>query len=95
MFLICMICLFISGIQETQSQIADPEEIRFLTLEWEGERFPDGRPRLSQDLLDRLKNISIEEAWGVLREEGYHNQFAGEWKMLHPMTKVCIVPKVD
>ncbi len=83
MFLFCIVCLFLSGIRETQSQIADPEEIRFLTLEWEGERFPDGRPKLSQDLLDRLKNISIEEAWGVLRGEGYHNQFAGDWKMLH------------
>lgn len=55
----------------------------FLTAEWEGERFPDGRPKVPDDLLDRLKNVSIEEAWGVLRGAGYHNQFEGNWKMIH------------
>ncbi len=79
----CLICLGLAGVPATHAQIATPEEVRFYTLEWEGERFPDGRPRLSQDLLERLKNISIEEAWGVLRGRGYHNQFAGDWEMLH------------
>jgi len=55
----------------------------FQTAEWEGERFPDGRPKVPDDLLDRLKNVSIEEAWGVLRGAGYHNQFEGNWKMIH------------
>jgi len=41
------------------------EKMKFLTEEWEGERFEDGRPNVSDDLLVRLKNISIEEAWGV------------------------------
>ena len=81
--LFSMICLFLAVTLETRSQIASPDEVRFLTLEWQGERFPDGRPKLSQDLLERLKAISIEEAWGVLRGEGYHNQFAGDWIILH------------
>jgi regulator of RNase E activity RraA len=76
-------CLGLADVTAAHAQIATPEEIKFYTMEWEGERFPDGRPKLSQDLLERLKNISIEEAWGVLRGEGYHNQFAGDWKMLH------------
>ena len=82
MILFSMFCLIMAGTQGTFSQIASPDEIKFLTQEWEGERFPDGRPKLTQDLLERLKKISIEEVWGVLRGEGYHNQFAGEWKML-------------
>jgi len=57
--------------------------IKFYTQEWTGERFPDGRPKVSDDLLQRLKNISIEEAWGVLRGEGFNNQFEAGWKMLH------------
>ena len=81
--LLCLICIGLALSTATQAQIATPEEVRFYTLEWEGERFPDGRPKLSPDLLERLKNISIEEAWGVLRGEGYHNQFAGDWEMLH------------
>ena len=59
------------------------EMMKFYTAEWTGERYPDGRPKVSDDLLKRLKNISIEEAWGVLRSKGYHNQFEGNWVILH------------
>ena len=30
-----------------------------------------------------MKSVAIEEAWGVLRNEGYHNQFEGGWEPLH------------
>ena len=50
------------------------------------ERFPDGRPRVPADRLERLKLASTEEAWGVLREHGYHRQFEGNWKETHPGT---------
>jgi len=65
------------------SQIATREDVIFYTAEWAGERYPDGRPMVSDELLDRIKNISIEEAWGVLRGAGYINQFAGDWEMIH------------
>jgi regulator of RNase E activity RraA len=66
------------------SQITQSKELMtFYTSEWKGERYPDGRPKVSDDLVRRLKNISIEEAWGVLRNEGYNNQFESGWKMLH------------
>jgi 4-hydroxy-4-methyl-2-oxoglutarate aldolase len=65
------------------SQIASRDEVIFYTAEWTGERYPDGRPMVSDELLERIKNISIEEAWGVLRGEGYHNQFTGDWKMIY------------
>jgi len=58
--------------------------MRFYTQEWSGERFENGRPKVADNLLKRLEKISIEEAWGVLRNNGFHNQFAGEWKILHP-----------
>jgi regulator of RNase E activity RraA len=67
------------------SQIEPEKELMdFYTAEWTGERLPDGRPKVSDELLKRLKNISIEEAWGVLRGEGFHNQFESGWVMLHP-----------
>ncbi len=65
-----------------QPVISD-ELMKFYTAEWSGERTKDGRPKVSDELLERLKNISIEEVWGVLRGEGFHNQFEGGWKMLH------------
>ena len=53
-----------------------------LTSEWKGERFDDGRPKVSDEMLERLKNVSIEEAWGILRNKGYQNQFEGNELLL-------------
>lgn len=60
------------------------DQMKFYTPEWQGERDAGGRPVVPAELLKRLLNLSIEEAWGVLRGEGYHNQFEGGWKMIHP-----------
>lgn len=60
------------------------EQIQVFSSEWKGERFPDGRPKVSDDLVRRLANISLEEAWGVLRNEGYNNQFEAGWQIIHP-----------
>jgi 4-hydroxy-4-methyl-2-oxoglutarate aldolase len=60
------------------------EQIRTLTQDWKGERFPDGRPKTSDRLLERLKNVSLEEAWGYLRNKGYQNQFEGDWMVIRP-----------
>ncbi|WP_339867255.1 RraA family protein [uncultured Algoriphagus sp.] len=63
---------------------ASPEYIKALTSDWTGERSADGRPKVSDSILERLKNISIEEAWGVLRNKGYQNQYEGEWQIMLP-----------
>ena len=63
---------------------SSPEYIKALTADWKGERFPDGRPKVSDAILERLKNISIEEAWGVLRNKGYQNQFESGWEIINP-----------
>jgi len=63
---------------------SSPEYIKALTSEWKGDRFMDGRPKVSDAILARLKNISMEEAWGVLRNKGYFNQYEGDWQILLP-----------
>ncbi len=60
------------------------DQIIAITPEWKGDRLPDGRPHVPDKLLERLKNISLEEAWGVLRSKGYNNQFEGDWMVLRP-----------
>ena len=50
------------------------------------DRFPDGRPCVPEDLLERMKLVTTEEAWGVLRKHGYDRQFEGNWKETHPGT---------
>lgn len=69
---------------EAQSVGASADYIKALTSEWQGERFEDGRPKVSDALLKRLKKIQIEEAWGYLRRNNFHNQYEGDWKIIHP-----------
>ncbi|HEY3372630.1 MAG TPA: RraA family protein [Prolixibacteraceae bacterium] len=73
-----------SFIAHAQRVGASSEYIKALTAEWKGERFPDGRPKVSDAILERLKNISIEEAWGVLKNKGFLNQFEGDWTIINP-----------
>lgn len=54
-----------------------------ITRAWTGERFPDGRPKVSDSVLDRLKDVTAEEAWDTLGEAGYRLQFEGGWKELN------------
>jgi 4-hydroxy-4-methyl-2-oxoglutarate aldolase len=77
--------LILSGICSiAQSVTLTPDQLISLTPEWKGERFPDGRPKVSDLILERLKNVSIEEAWGYLRNKGFQNQFEGDWLILNP-----------
>ena len=59
-------------------------QIKVYTPEWTGERSPDGRPRVADKFLQRLKNVSMEEAWGYLRNKGFMNQYEGEWMVIVP-----------
>jgi len=83
--IVLFIALVICSLNLTAQRVgSSPEYIKALTAEWTGERFPDGRPKVPDALLERLKNISIEEAWGVLRNKGFQNQFEGDWKIINP-----------
>ncbi|SFK74999.1 Regulator of RNase E activity RraA [Paenibacillus sp. 1_12] len=62
----------------------NPEDIVQLTPLWQGERFPNGRPRVADDVLRRMAKITLEEAWGTLWNHGYTFQFEGDLKMVHP-----------
>lgn len=62
------------------------DDIVQLTSQWEGERFPDGRPRVPDDIIERMRRLKIttEEAWSVLWSHGFERQFEGNWLNLHP-----------
>ena len=70
------------------AQTIPKDELIFLTSQWKGERFADGRPRVPDDLLQRAKNIGIDDAWTVLKNLGYTNQFESGWKMVNDSTPV-------
>jgi 4-hydroxy-4-methyl-2-oxoglutarate aldolase len=59
------------------------EQMVFYSSDWKGDRFLDGRPKIADDLLKRALDVSIEDVWDYLREQGYRNQFEGGWQALH------------
>ncbi len=86
-FAIIILCLPV----KSQNVVWPAENILQLTSEWTGERTPDGRPKVSDELLERLKALSVEEVWATLGRRGYHNQFENfastyenGWQILHP-----------
>ena len=79
-----VVFLLFAFFSRAQKVTLTAEQIMALTPEWKGDRFPDGRPKTSDQLLNRLKNVSLEEAWGYLRNKGYQNQFEGDWMVIRP-----------
>ncbi len=60
------------------------EELVFLTAEWQGDRFEDGRPRVPDEWLERLKLATLEEAWAVLKNNNFKHQYEGDWQIVNP-----------
>lgn len=86
LFTLVLFLVLINSNGQLFAQTISKEELIFLTSEWKGERFADGRPKIPDDLLERAKRIMIDDAWTVLRNEGYLNQFEGGWKTVNDIT---------
>jgi 4-hydroxy-4-methyl-2-oxoglutarate aldolase len=52
------------------------------------ERFADGRPKVPDSLLEKVKALAAEDIFGVLPGAGYPNQWEGGFRILHPGTKL-------
>lgn len=68
----------------SQQEFFTREDVIKYTQEWHGERFPDGRPKVPDDILDRMKNVTLEEAWAMLRSAGFNHQYEDGWYSIHP-----------
>lgn len=82
--LILTVCVSILPRYSVLGQQISKGELIFLTPEWQGERFEDGRPKVSDELLDRMKSVTLEEAWAVLRNENYNYQYEDGWLSINP-----------
>ncbi len=83
--IILSLLLCIVSIQfNIKAQQISKEELLFLTQEWKGERFDDGRPKVSDELLKRMRLVTHDEAWAVMKNAGYFYQYADEWETINP-----------
>jgi len=60
------------------------DEMIALTAQNPFDRFPDGRPKVPDSILNRAREISAEEVWAILPNRGYKNQYADGFEVLHP-----------
>lgn len=76
--------ILIFGFGFAHSQQISKEELIFLTQEWKGERYDDGRPKVPDELLDRMRLVTHDEAWAVMKNAGYFYQYADGWEIINP-----------
>jgi 4-hydroxy-4-methyl-2-oxoglutarate aldolase len=76
-------CTVVSATSAFSQVKMTKEQMMFYTSDWKGDRFPDGRPKISDDLIKRALDVSIEDVWEYLRGQGYRSQFDSGWQALH------------
>jgi regulator of RNase E activity RraA len=66
--------------------ISSKDRVLLVTPNWTGPRSEDGRPMVSEELLKRMKNVSIVQAWEFVRSNGYANCYENGqgWNIIHP-----------
>ncbi|HMK20034.1 MAG TPA: hypothetical protein VK492_17655 [Chitinophagaceae bacterium] len=81
-----MIFIVIVSVKQLHSQQVQitKEQLIALTPFWKGDRFADGRPKVPDDILKRMKSVSVEEAWAVMKNAGYGYQVAEGWQVINP-----------
>lgn len=83
-FVLSLLFLLSFVISRAQRVGSTPEYVKELTSRWTGERFADGRPKVSDQALESLRECTLEQVWGFLANKGYHNQVEGDWIILKP-----------
>lgn len=83
-FCVFLISLFAPGSIRAQLLSFSKQDLMDYTAQEPFDRFPDGRPKVPNDLLERARELSSEEVWAVLEQRGFHNQYADGFQILHP-----------
>ena len=83
LFVFIILLVFFLQTKSQQVQISK-EQLIALTPAWKGERFADGRPKVPDNILKRMRSVSVEEAWAVMKNAGYAYQVAEGWMQINP-----------
>jgi len=88
--LLFVLCFGYSLKQTAQSQLAVPKELRAQRNTWTPlmDVLKDKRPRVTDEQLERLRNLSIENVWGAIQGKGYRHCFVTHLKPTQPGLKL-------
>jgi len=79
-----VLLLAATPLAEAQPGVLTKEQLIEYTPDWKGERFADGRPKVPDAILDRMKSVTLEEAWAVVTGAGFSHQYEDHWVSIHP-----------
>jgi len=67
-----------------------PEQLKKYTVKNPYDRFPDGRPKVPDEMLKRLRGLIAEEVQAALPSQEFPNQFESRdgWRVLQPDKKM-------
>jgi 4-hydroxy-4-methyl-2-oxoglutarate aldolase len=85
-FAVLLLCLLLKP-SATRAQLISfsKQDLTDFTAQNPFDRFPDGRPKIPDSLLQQARELSSEEVWAVLDEEHhFRNQYADGFRILHP-----------
>jgi regulator of RNase E activity RraA len=72
------------AVARAQQGFFTKDDVIKYTPDWKGERFPDGRPKVPDSILDRMQKVTLEEAWATLRTHNFNHEFEDGWLSIHP-----------
>ena len=84
-------CLAVAATLSLPAQVfkMNKEQLTEVTRKNPYERFADGRPKVPNEMIGKVRGLSVEEVWGPLRSDpGYANQYEGNWQIMHPGKKL-------
>jgi 4-hydroxy-4-methyl-2-oxoglutarate aldolase len=87
-FAICLTGALIAPPVGAQINTLTKEQMIEYTAQNPFERFPDGRPKVPDSIIERAKGLSAEEVWNVLPGKGFRNQYEDGFQVLHPGKKM-------
>ncbi len=86
-FAVPLVCVFLHAAAAQIFTFNREQMIRY-TEKNPYDRFPDGRPKVPDHLLERFKELTSEEIWAALPRPDYGNQYEDGWQILHPGRKL-------
>jgi 4-hydroxy-4-methyl-2-oxoglutarate aldolase len=81
---VCAACFLAAFHAQAQLLTFPKQDLIDYTAKSPFDRLPDGRPKVPDSMIERARDLSAEDVWTTLQEEGLHNQYADGFQVLHP-----------
>jgi 4-hydroxy-4-methyl-2-oxoglutarate aldolase len=83
---LCILLIALFGPSAVLGQLLtfSKQELTDFTAQAPFDRFPDGRPKIPDNLLQRARDLSAEDIWATMQQRGFNNQYADGFQILHP-----------